>query len=136
MSYILALKAIFNMETQKFFRSPKAIISTFLSGPILILGLLFVVCKMAEPVPPMIEVYSSSTAASIILNEFENAILAGEVEDYDSEVILEQNTVAIVDNENEISIYYDSSSLSDNEVLFDAQAIVSNFVAMKSIPTN
>ena len=120
------IKTLFLMEFKKFRNSKKLIFSTFLLGPIMIFFLLF-----------FLQNTSTQNENILIIDEFTNNSFYSQFENielsknnnYEELVQKENNLVIIVNNHENIKIYFDSSKLQSQTLLTEAQKIASKIMA-------
>lgn len=131
MPYTKTIKTIFKMESKKFLQNPKNILSTFLAGPLLIFLLLFMFTQISTSSTSAIEIYTSEPISESVASGFQNVEFRSDMNEYEERVRTGANVIAVVDDGESINIYYDSSLLSNTNLLFDARKIATNIAVMR-----
>lgn len=122
---------IFSMETCRFYRNRKQVLTTLLLGPVMVFLMLSAVGSISES-QSRIEVYGAEAFRDVLTAEGKNdehiAFEPGTVE-HKARVSQNKNTVIIAVAQDTVQIYYDSSLLTDSGLLYTARELADRIAA-------
>lgn len=131
MVHISKLITVLHMEAKRFFQNRKQVITTFLLGPVMVFLMLSAIGSISES-ESRIEVYGAETFYEVLTEEAENdecIVFEHGTVDHKERASLDKNTVVIVAEQDTVQIYYDSSLLTDSELLYKAQELADRIAA-------
>lgn len=124
------IKTILRMETNRFFGNRKQVLTTLLLGPVMVLLMLSAISSMSES-ESRIEVYGAQMFREMQAESDETIVFEEGTADYKSRVSANKNTVVIEVDQDAVCIYYDSTLLTESELLYTAQALADRIVAFQ-----
>lgn len=135
MKHQLKIRTVWSMEASRFFQNRNLLASTLLFAPIMVILMLWTIsCIESDSYQPCVEIYGASDLAAVITAEFEETatlFFEDAAPDGETRKKVEKNKVVIATAGETVDIYYDSSSLTDPDLLNTALKAADSILALR-----